>query len=152
MTADAARPADLRIDIDPPLGWKFEEKITLLRDPVDGDLPLANVIASSELVPPEIDAEYYARKMSAQLQQECPAYRELQFEEMDVFGGRNGWLRRFEWEPERGDPVTQLQIYYADDGRAFMATATAKSADFEKCRAELAHVLYSLRLRPGAPQ
>ena len=136
-----------RIEFDIPEGWQFKEEITVVRDPQSANRPSVNLIVSSEPTETGLGAEELARSMAAQLQQEFPAYRELVLEPMDIFDGRPGWLRRFEWEPERGRRITQLQAYYTENGRAYMATATVESDEFPAQRDELLKVLGSLTLR-----
>lgn len=133
-----------RIQFEIPAGWAFKEQVTILRDP-DKQVS-ANLIASSEPAPANTDSEGYARQIAEQLQRECPAYMELEFERMDAFGGADGWLRRFEWEPERNLRITQLQVYCVNQGRAYTATATTESEHFDQHQAELIQALYSLTI------
>jgi hypothetical protein len=134
-----------RIQFEIPEGWAFKEQITILRDP-DKQVS-ANLIASSEPAPANTDSEGYAKQIAEQLQRECPAYLELEFERMDAFGGEDGWLRRFEWEPERNLRITQLQVYCVNQGRAYTATATTESEHFDRYQTELIRVLYSLTMK-----
>lgn len=133
-----------------PVGWYFKESITLLAP--DGR---ANVIASAEPLDPTIDLKQYAGVQGELLEKEFPGYRELAYEDMNVFGGRGGKLRRFEWHPppSRSDgetePVTQLQLYYVENGRGYTATATAPSTDFGRYQLQLAEILETLLLEPN---
>ncbi len=113
------------------------------------------MIVSAAPVMEPIDTSGYVEQMTGRLQQEFPAYTEMQLEEMDVFGENNGWFRRFEWEPEHGRRITQLQVYLVFEGYVYTATATAESQDFAQYQAELVKMLTSLKLRPeqqGPPQ
>jgi hypothetical protein len=132
-----------------PDGWFFKESITLLAP--DGR---ANVIASAEPLDPTIGLEQYAGVQGELLEKEFPGYRELAYEDMNVLGGREGKLRRFEWHPppnrsnvETG-PVTQLQFYYVENGRGYTATATAPSTEFGRYQLQLADILETLLLEP----
>ena len=108
-----------------PEGWFTKDSITLLSP--DGQ---ANVIASSEPLDPSIDTARYAEVQGELLTKEFPGYVEHEYRQVEVFGGREGYLRAFEWRPPDGEPVTQLQIYHASEGRGFTATATTPSAHF----------------------
>ncbi len=112
-----------------PDGWFAKESITLLAP--DGQ---ANVIVSSEPLDPSIDSYRYAEVQGTLLRQEFPGYRELVFEPTEMLGGRRGYLRRFEWKPPDGVPVTQLQMYYTEHGRGYTATATTPSNQYAGLR------------------
>lgn len=141
-------PAKARIALKPPPGWRYSEQVTVARDSNDPSSAGANVIVSAEPIREPIDTNGYVEQMTRHLPQEFPAYAEMQLEEMDAFGENDGWLRRFEWEPEQGRRITQLQVYLVFDGYAYTATATAESKDFAQYQAELVKMLTSLRLRP----
>jgi len=102
-----------------PDGWLVKESITLLSP--DGR---ANVIASSEPIDPSINSEQYARIQGDLLQEEFPGYALVQFGELEVFGGRPGYYRSFQWLPPDQLPVTQFQLYFAEGGRGYTATGT----------------------------
>jgi hypothetical protein len=146
MSKNLHSTAAPRIQFEVPPEWAFKEQVTILRDPENQ--VSANLIASSEPASPDTDSEGYAKQIAEQLQRECPAFIELEFERMDAFGETDGWLRRFEWEPERDLRITQLQVYCVNRGRAYTATATAESEHFDRYRAELLEVLYSLTIKP----
>lgn len=122
-----------------PDGWFAKESITLLAP--DGR---ANVIASSEPLDPSITAQRYAEVQGDVLNKEFPAYRELGFRPTLVLGGRPGYLRQFEWTPEDGEPVTQIQLYYAANGRGYTATATTPSSDFRRLEHQLGDIIAGL--------
>jgi hypothetical protein len=65
---------------------------------------------------------------------------------VEVFGGRHGFLRQFRWTPQDGPPVTQIQLYYVDEGRGFTATATTPSESFPDLELLLRQTLLGLRL------
>lgn len=103
-----------------PPGWHTKESVTLLSP--DG---MANVIASSEPIDDDMDSEDYARAQGVLLDsKEFSGFHESTFVQLEVFGGLPGYLRSFQWMPSDGDPVMQTQIYYADAGRGYTATAT----------------------------
>lgn len=106
--------------------WFAKESVTLLAP--DGQ---ANVIASSEPLDPGITTQEYADVQGDLLRREFPAYREHSFKPFPAFG-RQGFLRVFEWSPPDGVPVTQMQMYYAEDGRGYTATATTPSTKFAR--------------------
>jgi hypothetical protein len=108
-----------------PQGWFAKDSITLLSP--DGQ---ANVIASSEPLDPSIDTVRYAEVQGQVLNKEFPGFDEREYGELEVFGGHTGYIRAFEWRPPDGEPVTQIQMYYASGGRGFTATATTPSAQF----------------------
>jgi hypothetical protein len=128
-----------------PEGWFPKEQITLLAP--SGQ---ANVIASSEPLEPSLDAKAYAEAQGELLRKEFPGYLEVAFEGMTLFGGRSGFLRRFRWTPPDGEPVTQIQLYYAEDGRGYTATATSPTKEFAKYEPQLVDVLEGLTIdRPA---
>jgi tetratricopeptide (TPR) repeat protein len=119
-----------------PAGWFAKESMTLLAP--DGK---ANVIASSEPLEPGISTETYADVQGQLLEAEFPGYREFSFEWVSLLGGRQTRLRRFEWVPPDGEPVTQVQIYYVQEGRGFTTTATTPSANYQTVAIQLREVL-----------
>jgi hypothetical protein len=129
-----------------PSNWFSKESITLLHP--EGQ---ANVIASSEPLDPEIDVQQYAEVQGRLLRDEFPGYREYEFSEALVFGGRPGYIRAFSWSPPPDEdgpssPVRQIQLYYAENGRGYTATATAPTYIFERLEGELRRILEGLQL------
>ena len=98
-----------------PPEWFGKESITLIEP--GGQ---ANVIASSEPLSPEVQLDGYAEQTGRMLD-ELPAYKMLASEPKQVFGGRDGHFLRFEWTPEDGEPVTQIQILCVVAGRGYTA-------------------------------
>jgi hypothetical protein len=135
-------PRAFRPRLTAPLldGWvATKESLTLL-----APSGKANVIASREPLAPGMDTAEYAEAQSDHLRTELPEYRQLSFEETEVFGGRPGLIRRFEWNPPEGNRVTQIQLYYAESGAGYTATATTESADFDGYESDLRAVLEGL--------
>jgi hypothetical protein len=124
-----------------PTSWFAKEQITLLAP--DGR---ANVIASSEPLDPSIDGKRYAEVQGELLNNEFPGYRQQTFEEMVVFGNRQGFLRRFQWTPPDDVQVTQMQLYYVEDGRGYTCTATSPSTEFGRYEDEILAILKSLTI------
>lgn len=124
-----------------PEGWFAKESITLLAP--DGQ---ANIIASSEPLDPSIDTDRYAEVQGELLRKEFPGYREFAYEPAQMLGGRRGFIRRFEWTPPDGVPVTQIQLYYAENGRGYTATATTPSTAFERFELQFRQLLGGLQL------
>jgi hypothetical protein len=124
-----------------PAGWFAKESITLLAP--DGQ---ANVIASSEPLDSTMDTERYASVQGELLRQEFHAYRELAFGRLLLFGGREGYMRRFEWTPPDGVPISQMQLYYAESGRGYTATATTPASQSPRFELLLRQILGALRI------
>jgi hypothetical protein len=124
-----------------PAGWVVKESITLVGP--DGQ---ANVIASSEPLDASTDTERYADLQGELLRQEFPGYRESVFGRISLFGGHEGYMRRFEWEPPNSEPVTQMQLYYAENGRGYTATATTPSTQIRRFELLLRQILGGLRI------
>jgi hypothetical protein len=101
----------------------------------------ANVIASSEPLDPDVDVHQYADAQGSLLRTEFARYVEQEFRPELVFGGRPGYLRRFSWTPPDGVPVTQIQVYYAENGRGYTATATTPTSSFEEYGDQLRQIL-----------
>jgi tetratricopeptide (TPR) repeat protein len=122
-----------------PDEWLIRESITLLAP--DGR---TNVIASSEPLDPSIDTTSYAETQGHLLREEFPHYRELVFEPRQVLGGRQGYIRRFDWMPPDGELTTHIQLYYVEHGRGFTVTATTSSADYQRFELQLRQILDGL--------
>ena len=138
MEVETFRP---KIRAAVPGAWFAKESTTLLAP--DGQ---ANVIASSEPLDETVEVKQYAEVQGDLLNREFPGYHEFSFEETDLFGGRRGYIRHFEWTPPDGVPVTQLQLYYVEDGRGYTATATTPSSNFRAVELELRQILSGLKL------
>lgn len=110
-----------------PTDWFAKESMTLLSP--DGQ---ANVIASSEPLDPSIGSAQYAETQGRLLAREFPHFHQAYFGPRRVFGGRAGWIRVFSWMPPDGVPVSQIQLYYAERGRGYTATATTPSTQFAR--------------------
>jgi hypothetical protein len=128
-----------------PDGWFVKESLTLLSP--DGQ---ANIIASSEPLDPSITSDRYAEVQGRLLVEEFPGYREAVFRRLKVFGGREGFFRQFTWEPPDGTLVTQLQIYYAEGGRGYTATATSTVVGFLEYEAHLLSAVEGLVIASDA--
>jgi hypothetical protein len=129
-----------------PTGWAARESVTLIAG--DGQ---ANVIASSEPLDPSIDTTHYATVQGDLLAREFPGFRQLTFAPTRWLGDRQGYLRRFEWQPPDGLPVTQLQLYYVEAGRGYTATATVPTALLHRYETMLVAVLRGVRIDPPRP-
>jgi predicted GNAT family acetyltransferase len=144
VSMDRDAPASVavsRLSAGVPSGWTWKESMTLF-DP-DGD---ANVIFSSEPVGAEQDSGRYAEIQGKALAESFPGYHQIAFEQMPMLGGRDGFMRRFEWQPEDGRRVTQIQLYYVENDRGYTATATSPTAAFQKQSPALVQILESLRI------
>ncbi|HKI66432.1 MAG TPA: DcrB-related protein [Solirubrobacterales bacterium] len=124
-----------------PDDWRWKESLTLLAGKDD-----ANVMFSSEAVEPDVDAERYAVVQGEQLRSEFPGYRQIAFEPMRIMGGRDGFMRRFEWKPPDGVEVTQIQMYWVESSRGYTATATTSTPNFHATEGVLVRILESLAL------
>ena len=129
------------LSADLPKDWFAKDSVTLLAP--DGG---ANIIASSEPLDESIDAHQYANIQGDLLRKEFPGYQEFTFQPTEVMGGYQGYVRRFEWTPPDGVPVTQIQLYYAEKGRGYTATATTPSAQYERFELQLRIILDSLMI------
>jgi hypothetical protein len=124
-----------------PEGWFAKDSMTLLAP--DGQ---ANIIASSEPLDPTVDTDSYATVQGDLVRKEFPEYDEKSFERVSILGGREGYMREFEWTPEDGAGVTQLQLYYAENGRGYTATATTPTHGFTDRALLLRQTLRALRI------
>jgi hypothetical protein len=134
-----------QLSAEVPQDWSIEEEITLT-----AESGAANVIASSRPLQPDEpdDVESFAEVVGRDLQSSFPGYRELASEEIGLSGGRSGWLRRFETEPEPGRRITQVQTCDIRDGRVYLTTATAATRDFKHYQEALISVLTSIDIDP----
>lgn len=133
------RPLIRRLRMGVPDRWLAKESLTVM-DP-NGQ---ANVIVSSEPLASDVDAERYATIQGDLLDREFAGYYEESFEETRVFGGRDGYIRRFGWQPPDGVPVRQIQVYAVEEGRGFTATATTPLANVERFQETFDAVVASL--------
>jgi hypothetical protein len=140
MTSPSSRFSPV-ISASLPTGWDGKESITLLHE--SGQ---ANVIASSEPLSDPVDSKRYADMQGYLLETEFPGFVPIAFEPMSVFGGRAGFRRKFEWTPPDGAQVTQLQIYYVENGRGYTATATSPSASFATHEEDLMEIIEGLKI------
>ena len=129
-----------------PEGWFVKESMTLLAP--DGQ---ANVIASSEPLDLTIDTEQYATVQGDLLRKEFPDYEEKSFDPVRVLGDRDGYVRTFEWTPPDGVRVAQSQLYFAEGGRGYTATATTPAANLGDVEAVLIQVMRGLRVSREQP-
>ncbi|WP_166786570.1 tetratricopeptide repeat protein [Cryobacterium sp. TMT1-19] len=129
-----------------PDGWLVKESTTLLSP--DGR---SNIIASSEPLDSSIDTDQYADIQGDLLDKEFPEYEEKSFERVAVLGNRDGYLRTFEWTPPDGVRVAQAQLYYAELGRGYTATATTTAENLKSVELILLEVLRNLRLSRPSP-
>lgn len=144
------------IEVGVDEGWTTTEidqegsKVGIIIETTD---QAANVISSSEPIEAGVDekrwaeryAERYAEEQSELLQNEFFAYHQLTFEATRVFGVP-GYKRVFEWDPGDVGPVTQIQYYYAESGRGYVATATTLSDNFERYEPQLLDALNRITL------
>ena len=128
-----------RISMGIPTGWYAKESLTV----VDAH-GQANVIVSSEPLDPSIDSARYAAVQGELLDREFVGYYEESFEAATVFGGRSGFIRRFGWTPSDGVPVRQIQVYVAEEGRGFTATATTPLTSVARFETIFTEVIGSL--------
>jgi hypothetical protein len=140
------QPVRTRLGAVIPDEWDWKESLTFLAP--GGD---ANVIYSSEPLDGNVDLDRYVSVQGELLLAEFPGYREIALERMQMMGRRQGCLRRFEWSPPEGVPVTQLQLYYVEDARGYTATATTPTTNFPTVDAILVDILQRLTLE-GAPR
>ena len=124
-------------------GWLAKESLTLRA--ADG---MANVIASSEPLDPATDSKAYAAAQD-QVLGELPGFLQHAFERREMFGDRRGFMRRFEWLEPDGVAIMQVQLYYADAGRGYTATATTPKSEFGRYEFTLEDVLESLVIKPA---
>jgi len=136
---------EARLQAALPAGWFVKESITLLAP--DG---AGNVIVSTEPLDPSIDTARYAEVQGELLRNEFPGFTELRLIEVPVFGGKPGVLRDFEWTPPDGVRVRQLQMYCAEHGRGYTATATTPASNFARLEEVFRYLFSSISLRePG---
>jgi hypothetical protein len=120
-----------------PGDWLAKESTTVIAP--DGQ---ANVIASSEPLDPSIDIERFAAIQGEHLKTGFREYDEKSFDRVEIFGGRSALMRKFQWTPQDGAPVMQLQLYYTERGRAYTATATAPAESFPARELQLRQILW----------
>jgi tetratricopeptide (TPR) repeat protein len=131
---------DSQLSIARPPGWGVKESVTLLEP--SGQ---ANVIVSTEPVPPGTTTEDYARANEEQMDQgDFPGYRQFSREETEFANGGPAIVRRFEWTPPDGATVTQIQLYHVDGDRGLTATGTTTSASYDDLELDLEQLLLSI--------
>jgi hypothetical protein len=128
---------------DLPDGWFAKESITLLHP--EGQ---ANVIASSEPLDPKIDSFRYATVQGDLLRRDFQSFEEHYFRPQMIFGGRPGYLREFTWQPPDSVRVWQMQLYYAERGRGYTATATVPTSHYPELEKVLRDCMDQLQIGP----
>jgi tetratricopeptide (TPR) repeat protein len=134
-----------RLGVETPQEWTIKESLTMVAPD-----NAANVIASVESVDREMTTADYADTIVHGVT-ELPEYKELGFGPSPVFGERPGLMRRFSWRPEDGEPVTQIQAYLVEGGRAYLATATTSTDAFEEMQLQLEQMLAGLVVARSEP-
>jgi hypothetical protein len=107
--------------------WLAKESLTLVSPDYE-----ANVIFSSEPLDEGIDTLALTELNGQHLQDEFPGYEEVSLEPLYLEDGRLAYLRMFTWAPDDSDSVTQLQLYFVEDGRGYTATATSTVESFSR--------------------
>lgn len=128
-----------RLSATLPSDWGVKESLTLLSP--DGN---ANVMVSSEPIDPAMTTEQYAEVQGGLLREQFPGYEEHTDGTARFFGERNARVRRFSWHPPDGVRVTQIQVYFVEDGRSYTATATTPYDHFPVVELELQEILKRL--------
>ena len=136
------------VSIPLPEGWQANDSVTLVAP--DGQ---ANVIVSSQQIPDEMSTEEFASAMNEALDSpDFATVKVISFGPSDMLSGRDAWLRHFEWEPEDSPPVSQMQLYHAEAGRGYTATATVPTTEAERYELTLGQLLSGLTLASAAEQ
>ena len=130
------------LSVSVPEGWLVRESVTLTSP--NGS---ANVIVSSESLDAPMTTQAFAEAVE-EIVAEFPEYQELEFTEAEVFGEHMGYVRHFEWTPEGTERVTQIQLYYTENDRAYTATAATTTANFEELESQLRQILGKLHIGP----
>jgi tetratricopeptide (TPR) repeat protein len=129
------------LSVGRPPGWTVKESVTLYEPS-----GRANVIVTTEPVPPGTTTEDYADAAGRQLEEseQFPGYRELKREQTEV-DGLPAVIRKFEWKPaESGAPFTQIQLYQVDGPRGLTATGTTTSESWDDLEPDLEQLLLSI--------
>jgi hypothetical protein len=122
-----------------PPGWIRKDSLELFHP-----TGIANIIASTEPVPDEIDVKGWFEAQGEALRSAIGTYREIQTEEIRAFNGLDGYMRIFEHTPENGIPFTQIQLYAVSRGRGITATATSTTSEFREIELTLVQILKGL--------
>jgi hypothetical protein len=138
----AGSPAEMSIEV--PDGWYYKESVTIVAPDSQ-----SNIILSSEWLDESLTGNEYAEIQADQLERGFPGYRQLSYEEFALPEDGVAGLRVFEWNPESGPPVTQMQLYYVIPGRGITSTATAPTAHFPQVKATLFDVFRSISVTRG---
>lgn len=124
--------------------WLFKESITLL-----GSSGKANVIVRSEPVNSDVDTSSYAESQRQAISKNFYRYEEFTYENMSLNGRYDGFVQVFEWTPDNGERVRQMQFYYVNNSRGYTATATARKQDYEEQEMELVAIINTLSFGPN---
>lgn len=126
---------------DVPDGWDIRDSLTMTA-PDRG----ANVIFSSDRLEQAMSAQEYAELNGQQLKNQFPDYSEIDVGEFPLGDGHPAVFRQFQWFPEDGEPVTQIQLYLTDSERGYTATATCLVRDFSRYQKTLLGLLAGLAI------
>jgi hypothetical protein len=130
--------------IPAPPGWSFRESLT-----IHGDRE-TSVTAESDPADGRADSKHYADIHGSQYREELPNYKELSYRPANLLGGRNCWVRTFEWAVDGEDPVTEIQVDYVADGRRYSVTASTPSAHFAAVEHGLMTILERVLIEIGS--
>jgi len=126
-----------------PPGWLAGELIHLKSATGPGRL-----VVASEPVDQGMDAAQLAKDRGEALTQSSEGYRELEFAAAEMFGGRQGYLRRFELTGPNTYPTTHIELYCVEGGRAYVATATMPMSEGDSSERAMRLILGGLRIEP----
>jgi|1186.fasta_scaffold09250_2 hypothetical protein len=129
-----------RISTTIPDDWSVKNEVTL-REPTGA----IQVAISDEPVRPDLDSPAFAHLLGERFR-ELPGFVEHSYESATVFGGREGVLRHFRWQPANGPAVRELDMYLVEGDRGFRAAATTNDVDFDRLENQVRDVLESLSL------
>jgi len=95
----------------------------------------------------ETDVVQFAKRMEKETLRSFNAYRQLSLQPAQVFGNKQGYLRRFQWHnKEIAEDVILIQVYYVEHSYKFTATAAARASNFEKFKVQLQQIFDNLRI------
>ena len=126
-----------------PPGWLAAEVIHL-KSPTGG----SRLVVASEPVGQSMDAAQFARNRGEALARSSDTYRELEFTAAEMFDGRQGYLRRYELTGPGTSPMTHIELYCVEGGRAYVATAMMPVSESDSPEWDMRRILAGLRIEP----
>ena len=143
-TADSVRVYRPSLSLSVPPGWLARTSVELIEPSLE-----ARVVVALDELGEQGSLDEYADSYGAMFQDSAPNYQELRREHVLLADRRPAVLRRFRWQPEGGDAIEQLQVYFLQGSRGVAATLSSPRS-LDQLESHALELIAGIRL-DGAP-